>query len=53
MALRRSRTFATEEVPGLVRDGLQFSYVQGKAATEVGVEKGKVVPKNQFIFISG
>ena len=39
-----------EEVPGLVRDGLQFSYVHGKAASEVGMvmgaaglEKSKVV----------
>lgn len=32
-----------EEVPGLVRDGLQFSYVHGKAYSEIALEKGKVV----------
>jgi len=31
-----------EEVPGLVREGVQFSYVHGRAAAEVGLERGKV-----------
>jgi len=30
-----------EQVPGLVRDGVQFSYVHGRAAAELGLERGQ------------
>ena len=32
-----------EEVPGLVRDGMMFSYVTARPLAETGIEKGKVL----------
>ena len=32
-----------EELPGLVRDGLQFSYTHGRAAAEIGMERSRVL----------
>ena len=32
-----------EQLPGLVRDGVQFSYVHGKAFAELALERGTVL----------
>ena len=35
-----------EELPGLVREGAQFSYTQVRPVAEQGFEKGKVLYEN-------